>query len=599
MPESTSTPTSSNTSSERTTKLVYGIDNVINTEVQFFSNASKRIDTCMNYTRPELAIVLEPIRRAFLDATNRHVRLRYITEITKDNISYCKELMTIVDELRHLDRIKGNFMLSETEYLSPVVLFEKGKVASQIICIDLKEIVEQQQYFFDTMWSKAIPAEDRISELEHGVESPFIETIRDPVEVQTIGFNHIQSATEEILVIFSTANAFYRQLVVAGGMRLYKEAASERNVKIRILTPKDDRIDKIVQELLQEQRQEQRLRQQQQQKRRIDIRYIEPALQTKVTVLVVDRKFSLSVELKDDTKNNSFEAIGLATYSNSAPTVLSYTSIFESLWTQTELYEQLKVHDKMQNEFINIAAHELRTPIQPILGLSQVLQSKIKNNNNTIEYQELVDTIARNAKRLQRLTEDILDVTKIESRTLKLNKVKFDINEKIRNVINDIKSKEDEIKISFDEPKIDPIVVEADKLRIYEVISNLLTNSIMSTKKSIGDRSSGYESVEDDVSNITISVFTAIKKLNNNTYEKDSITHDEVIISIRDRGTGIDPDIQDKLFSKFVTKSDTGSGLGLYISKGIVEAHGGKIWAENNTNVKGATFAFSLPIVDK
>jgi two-component system sensor histidine kinase VicK len=594
LPESTSTPTSSssNTSSERTTKLVYGIDNVINTEVQFFSNASKRIYTCMNYTRPELAIVLEPIRRAFLDAKSRHVRLRYITEITKDNISYCKELMTIVDELRHLDRIKGNFMLSETEYLSPVVLFEKGKVASQIICIDLKEIVEQQQYFFDTMWSKAIPAEDRISELEYGVESPFIETIRDPLEVQTIGFSHIESATEEILVIFSTANAFYRQLVVAGGMRLYKEAASERNVKIRILTPKDDRIYKIVQELLQEQ-------QLQQQKRRIDIRYIEPALQTKVTVLVVDRKFSLSVELKDDTKNNSFEAIGLATYSNSAPTVLSYTSIFESLWTQTELYEQLKVHDKMQNEFINIAAHELRTPIQPILGLSQVLQSKIKNNNNTIEYQELVDTIARNAQRLQRLTEDILDVTKIESRTLKLNKVKFDINEKIRNVINDIKSKEDNIEISFDEPKIDPIVVEADKLRIYEVISNLLNNAVKSTKKSIGDRSSGNESVEDDVSNITISVFTAIKKLDNNTYEKDSITYDEVIISIKDRGTGIDPDIQDKLFSKFATKSDTGSGLGLYISKGIVEAHGGKIWAENNTNGKGATFAFSLPIVDK
>jgi two-component system, OmpR family, sensor histidine kinase VicK len=597
LPESTSTPTSSsssNTSSERTTKLVYGIDNVINTEVQFFSNASKRIDTCMNYTRPELAIVLEPIRRAFLDATNRHVRLRYITEITKDNISYCKELMTIVHELRHLDRIKGNFMISETEYLSPIVLFEKGKIASQIICIDLKEIIEQQQYFFDTMWSKAIPAKDRIYELEHGVQPPFIETIRDPVEVQTIGFNHIQSATEEILIIFSTANAFYRQIVVAGGMRLCKEAASERNVKIRILTPRDDRIDKIVQE----QRQVQQGQQQQQQRMRIDVRYIEPSLQTKATVLIIDRKFSLSVELKDDSKNTSLEAIGLATYSNSTPTVLSYASIFESLWTQTELYEQLKIHDKMQKEFIDIAAHELRTPIQPILGLSQVLQSKIKNNNN-IEYQELVDTIARNAQRLQRLTEDILDVTKIESRTLKLNKVKFDINEKIRNVINDIKSKEDEIKISFDEPKIDPIVVEADKLRIYEVISNLLTNSIMSTKKSIGDRSSGYESVEDDVSNITISVFTAIKKLSNNTYEKDSITHDEVIISIRDRGTGIDPDIQDKLFSKFVTKSDTGSGLGLYISKGIVEAHGGKIWAENNTNVKGATFAFSLPIVDK
>ncbi|MFL6424625.1 MAG: sensor histidine kinase, partial [Nitrososphaeraceae archaeon] len=182
-----------------------------------------------------------------------------------------------------------------------------------------------------------------------------------------------------------------------------------------------------------------------------------------------------------------------------------------------------------------------------------------------------------------------------ESRTLKLNKVKFNINEKIRNVINDIKSKGN-IEISFDEPKVDPIIVEADKLRIYEVISNLLNNSVKSTKKSIDDYGSGNESVEDDVSNITISVFTAIS---NNTYEKDRITHDEVIISIKDRGTGIDSDIQDKLFSKFVTKSDTGSGLGLYISKGIVEAHGGKIWAENNTNVKGATFAFSLPIVDK
>ena len=126
------------------------------------------------------------------------------------------------------------------------------------------------------------------------------------------------------------------------------------------------------------------------------------------------------VEVKDDTKNNSYEAIGLATYSNSTPTVLSYTSIFESLWTQTELYEQLKTHDKMQREFIDIAAHELRTPVQLILGLSQVLQSKIKNDE--MEYQELLDAIVRNAKRLQELAENILDVTRIESQTLNLNK---------------------------------------------------------------------------------------------------------------------------------------------------------------------------------
>ncbi|MFL6412009.1 MAG: ATP-binding protein [Nitrososphaeraceae archaeon] len=281
-----------------------------------------------------------------------------------------------------------------------------------------------------------------------------------------------------------------------------------------------------------------------------------------------------------------------------------------------EVNEELNCKDKLKDEFINIAAHELRAPIQPILGLSEVIRSRRSKSSRSSNIEgkggndeEFLDTIVRNAKRLQSLSENILDITKIESRTLKLNKEKFNVNEKIRNVINDIKSKkeEDVIQISFDESKADPIVVEADSIRIYQVISNLLTNAVKSTKKSIDSSGSGKNNGSDDgdVSG-TITVFTDIKY--NNTYGKNDNTsssisnhndEDEVIISIKDRGTGIDPDIQDKLFSKFVTKSDTGSGLGLYISKGIVEAHGGKIWAENNTNVKGATFAFSLPIVDK
>jgi len=467
---------------DETTELIHGIDNVINTEVQFFSSATKRIDTCMNYTRPELAIVLEPIRKAFLDAKSRNVGLRYITEVTKDNVSYCEELMTLVDELRHLEGIKGNFMLSETEYLSPIILFEKGKVASQILYSNLAQIVQQQQYFFDTLWSKAIPAKDRIYELEHGVEeSPFIETIRDPVEIQMTAFNHIQSAVEEILTIFSTANAFYRQIVVAGGMQLFRQAASERNVKIRILTPKDNRVDKIVQELLQEQQSQE----EQQQRRRIDVRYIEPALQTKTSVLIIDKKFSLSVELKDDTKDRSYEAMGLATYSNSIPTVLSYVSIFETLWTQTELYEQLKAHNKMQKEFIDVAAHELRTPIQPILGLSQVLESKMKNDNYA-EYQELLSAIVRNAKRLQGLTENILDVTRIESNSLQLNKEQFNLHETILNAKTDCKSqlKEYDGSIRLElVVKAEDIFVRADKTRIGQVISNLINNAIKFTQQ--------------------------------------------------------------------------------------------------------------------
>ncbi len=578
MSESTSAPSSSsNTISEGTTELIHGIDNVIHAELQFFSDARKRIDTCMNYTRPELAIVLEPIRKAFLDAKSRNVGLRYITEVTKDNISYCEELMTLVDELRHLDGIKGNFMLSETEYLSPIILFEKGKVASQILYSNLAQIVQQQQYFFDTLWSKAIPAKDRIYELEHGVEeSPFIETIRDPVEIQMTAFNHIQSAVEEILTIFSTANAFYRQIVVAGGMQLFRQAASERNVKIRILTPKDNRIDKIVQELLQEQQSQE----DQQQRRRIDVRYIEPALQTKTSVLIIDKKFSLSVEVKDDTTDRSYEAMGLATYSNSIPTVLSYASIFETLWTQTELYEQLKAHNKMQKEFIDVAAHELRTPIQPILGLSQVLESKMKNDNYT-EYQELLNAIVRNAKRLQGLTENILDVTRIESNSLQLNKEQFNLRETILNAQTDCKSqlKEYDGSIRLELiAKAEDVFVRADKTRIGQVISNLINNAIKFTQQG----------------SIYINV---VKKGNEDT--KSNSQQEEAIVSIKDTGVGIAPEIMPRLFTKFATRSEKGTGLGLFISKSIVEAHSGKIWAENNADGEGATFSFSLPTINE
>jgi signal transduction histidine kinase len=246
--------------------------------------------------------------------------------------------------------------------------------------------------------------------------------------------------------------------------------------------------------------------------------------------------------------------------------------------------EQLKVHDKTQKEFINIASHEFRTPTQAILGFSQLLRTYPERRD------EMINAIERNAVRLQSLTNNILDVSRIESQSLSLNKEKFNINEKIRNVIDDLKLRH-QVEITFANPKVDPIVVEADKIRIYEVISNLLVNAIKFTQKNSSSNDNGNSLGEG-----TITVFTAIKS--NQVYKKGNTGSSvkEVIISIRDRGAGIDPDIQDRLFSKFVTKSDTGTGLGLYISKGIIEAHGGRIWAENNAEGKGATFYFSLPL---
>ncbi|PWU80332.1 MAG: hypothetical protein DLM72_12845, partial [Candidatus Nitrosopolaris wilkensis] len=292
----------------------------------------------------------------------------------------------------------------------------------------------------------------------------------------------------------------------------------------------------------------------------IDIRYIEKMSDTKATFLVVDRKVTLVMELRDDSKRTFDEAVGLSTYSNSRPDVLSYVS--------TELYEQLKNQDIMLQEFINIAAHELRTPIQPILGLADVLRFQETDKKQEEEY---LDVIIRNAKRLGRLAEDILDITKIESKSLGLKKELFNLSEMILNAIADSNNqvakehKDTNLKLEFINSKED-IFIEADKGRINQVIWNFLSNAIK----------------------FTIDGTVSVAAVTNNI---------EVLVSISDTGLGIDSEILPRLFTKFVTKSTTGTGLGLFISKSIIEAHGGKIWGKNNyPEGKGASFAFSLPL---
>ncbi len=165
-------------------EVFYGTDKVISEELLFFSKTRQHIDTCMDSTRPFLAIGIESIKRSFVDARSRGVKLRYLTEITDANISYCKELMSIVDEVRHLDGIKGNFMVSEIEYLAPSTSHQGAKLAALIIYSSVKEIVEHQQYMFETLWNKSMSAERRIKELEDGITTHYqTKVIEDPDEI--------------------------------------------------------------------------------------------------------------------------------------------------------------------------------------------------------------------------------------------------------------------------------------------------------------------------------------------------------------------------------------------------------------------------------
>jgi signal transduction histidine kinase len=220
--------------------------------------------------------------------------------------------------------------------------------------------------------------------------------------------------------------------------------------------------------------------------------------------------------------------------------------------------EQLKDHDRMQREFINVAAHELRTPTQAIIGYSDLFYLRPESREESIK------AIARNAERLESLTRDILDVTRIEGHRLDLNKEKFDISEVVTSAIDDTRRRANDSNIKF-EYSPGNIVVKGDRMRISQVVSNLLTNAVKFTKQG------------------TVYV---------STDNKDG----QVVVSVKDTGPGIDPEIMPRLFTKFTTKSQTGTGLGLFISKSIIEAHGGRIWAENNKDKKGATVAFRLPL---
>jgi sugar-specific transcriptional regulator TrmB len=296
-----------------------------------FPDVKERIDRCADDNAPISHIMLEPVRDGYIQLKNRGIKVRFITEITKENLYYSKELMKIV-ELRHLDGIKGNFGISDgVEYRASPTSKQKG-TPSEYIISTMKSFVEQQQYFFDMLWSKAIPAKQRIKEIEEGARREFVETIREPSEIQKLGFDLIKKAGEEILILFSTTNAFHRQ-EKAGALELLKEAATLRGVKVRILV------------LIYNNTANERI--QQMKDAAIDIRTIKPTFQNKLTTLVIDRSICLTVELKDDTRETYDEAIGLATYSNSEATVFSYASIFENLWIQTQPHKRRQQQEEV------------------------------------------------------------------------------------------------------------------------------------------------------------------------------------------------------------------------------------------------------------
>ncbi len=480
-------------------------------------------------------------------------------------------------------------------------------------------IVKEDSSTFSTEEDRSSPLPSKIKTTFHSKEKKDYQVtqttlvIEDPSEAERIFSNLVNNAKEEILIMFPSFGALTRQ---GPFIELLNRQRNE-HIGISIMSP----LNRNIQNFLSLSNKQENNNQY----RNIVVREIAKSQRIKSTILVVDKKFLLTVELNDDSKQTFREASGLSTYSTSKPTVLSYISIFDSLWDQAELYHNLRTaneklveSEQIEREFINTAAHELRTPTQAITGYTEMddeLFNHLLKYSNELQQQELErihkklfehhESISRNAIRLGNLINNLLDVARIDSNQknmIMLQKEKVDLVKEINDLVRfhlDQKIKEKNIKVNFINDTLleDHYWIHTDMSRLNQILNNLIDNAVkFSENGSILDilvyENTAIQENKKTIQNMKKSKFPQgnVQPGRSNEYEKE-----QIYIAISDSGKGISPSIMPRLFEKFNTDSDVGTGLGLYISKKLVEAMGGKIWAFNNQDGIGSTFVFSLP----
>jgi signal transduction histidine kinase len=696
-------------SDKEITQVWEGADITLRESLRVLYGLKKSLDVCGDAISPSVMLSVHPVKAAYTAIHNRGIRIRFITEITRTNLSFCKEMMQIA-EVRHLDGIKGNFSIADSSDYAGISNLTDSRPITQLIVSNVEGFVEQQQYFFETLWGKAIPAKQRIAELEEGrtrtstkvveepgkilsetkrmvfesesyvvcsvpdglkyayyyardvftevlerhkagrhggirwlttidgkdaevlelakkfaslgmevrhtdvlppmsfgvsdretgvtiekleggelnssaifsddplylkyyssmidelwrtamplekriqeiesgVEHARVRIISDARESLAIARSTVSGAKNEVLVMFASAAAFIRQMRM-GSLRQLSEALTN-GASARIIVP--DHLGvvesvKIASDACP----------------RADFRIVDSRLESDMTIVLVDGTKCIVFELGDDSLADSLQAVGFAIYMNSRKLASSYRAIFESFWKQTELYERIQRHDAMQREFINVAAHELKTPMQPIVGIAELVAERSPGQEVLEISRTEMEIILRNARRLERLSSAILDTAKIESGTLAIHRSRFELDSIIRPAVEEARQRLSgrQVTVIYLPARME---IEADRDKIAQVVQNLFDNAIKSTA--------------------TGTIAIAITQ-----------SDDRAIFAIKDTGRGIPAEILTRLFTKFATRSERGTGLGLFISKSIIEAHGGTISGQNNADGPGATFTFSIPM---
>ncbi len=563
------------------TKIIDSPEQVIS-RARHVIETSKQLAVCshLNYLKMIDTISSDAIKKILKKSQDgEHKGVRWIGTINREDIALVQKYLALGMEIKHIRYIPLNFSVTDKEFNFTVSNTVADSMNPTVLISNELPYIKQFNSLFEELWSQGVNAADRILEIEKGVEPDFFEVINEKTKAAELLLSLSKLAKEEVLFLLPNDKALIR--IKKLGVLDALQKASLQGVNVRLIGPVTDANSEIIERL--------RIESQ--------IKFVK-GNESQSGIMIIDSSRFISAELVNPASETFSEAIGIAIYSNSKRSASMLRSFFNSLWNQAEIYRRLELQEKMEKEFVNMAAHELRTPVQPLLGMTDILMSQFEEDqqqeqqeqqeqqggggggagNTKNKKEEIVVTkdeiemIARNAKRLERLTSDILDVSRIESNALKLNLELIDLNEKIRTVVNDELSaipQGKELKITFDQRESTPLLVRGDKSRLFEVLSNLIHNAIKFT---------------DSGGTITV------------TAEKTA-TKNEAIVSIKDTGKGIDREILPRLFTKFASKSENGTGLGLFLSKGIIEAHGGRIWAEGNNNEeKGAIFRFTLPL---
>ncbi|MGB7662297.1 MAG: HAMP domain-containing sensor histidine kinase [Nitrososphaeraceae archaeon] len=557
--------------------LLKGYEDIVRKEREILES-SKELVACLNVSGIRLAYnsnfeVYQKIMQEKF-SNGEHKGIRFVTKVDKKSATMVKRFLEAGVEVRHVDNLPPiDFAVSDKEIVAKVHKVEREVMdekvdSSREVSQDVKNVLVSTEqayidyflYTFSELWSNGTDAQERIAYIEQGLEPEFIDVLNDGKRTSRILLELVRSIREEAQILLPNERTLLN-LEKIGAIDHIINAATTNHAKIRLLYPNAEGESDVIKRI---------------QAKAPEIEIVNGNNSTSLMIIVDNSKF-LRAELANIKSENFADSVGFTVYSNTRQSVNSFKNFFDLLWKEHILNEELKNADKVQKEFINIAAHELRTPIQPILGLSHVMYSEVKDPKQ----RQLLEVVVRNANRLKRLTDNILDVTRIESKKLRLNREEFDISQVAISVIeeyNKINQNKDVpyTNITFvgdlENSEHGHMKVKGDLNRITEVISNLIDNSLKYTREGM--------------------INVNAKRLNG-----------EMIVSISDTGTGIDPQILPKLFRKFASTSsldygDGGTGLGLYISKSIVEAHNGRIWAENNSGGggRGATFSFSIPL---